>query len=99
MRNGWVVQGVAGRSALIITKAQIDDLRSRMFQKEAADHLGVEVHLLRRRFAQFSPGGTKWWTGNNFAGSGRDFAERARQHSELVALHRVLEDRIAEVSH
>ena len=42
--------------AKIASKAQIDDLRSRMFLQEAANELGVSRQALARRFAAFCPG-------------------------------------------
>ena len=57
MRNGLVVQGKPGsKRKTTITKAQIDDLRSRKYQCEAADELGVSRQALARRFAAFYPG-------------------------------------------
>jgi hypothetical protein len=57
MRNGLVVQGKPGsKRKTTITKAQIDDLRGRMFLQEAANELGVSRQALARRFAAFCPG-------------------------------------------
>jgi hypothetical protein len=93
MRNGWVVQGK--KEDCTLTKEQIDDLRGRMFQKDAAELLGIGIEVLQRRFKLFYPG-KKWSTGFNVAG--QEYVERLRQHAERVALHDELESRIVEVN-
>ena len=95
--NGLVMQGKGGLpKAKIPSKETIDDLRSRMYQQEAADELGVASTTLLKWFSRYYPDpDVRWSTG--FALPNEAYAERVRKQQAKLDMHCELERRLEEV--
>ena len=95
--NGLVVQGKGGRpAAKIVSKETIDDLRSRKYQSEAAEELGVAATTLLKWFKRYYPDPDERWS-TGFAVPNEAYAERVRKQQAKLDMHCELERRLEEV--